>query len=201
MESKSKNYIVFGVLALMVSIVAISLAYAGFSRTLNINGSGTVKNISWDVHFSSLTTSTTGTARITTAPTIKNNATTIGDYVVAFYTPGDSVTLNFDVVNLGDFNARLTGLTKGNPSCSGGTNASTVCNNLEYKLYDSSTNTEIAANDGVTLTYKTGVRHLKLVLTFKASNNANVLAASDVSVSGLGVTLTYSQYGNAVVSQ
>lgn len=196
---KSKNYVVFGVLALMVSIVAISLAYAGFSRTLNINGNGTVKSIKWDVHFDNLITATTGDARITTVPTIKNNSTTIGDYVAEFYTPGDSVTLNFDVVNLGDFNATLTGLTKGNPSCSGATNATTVCNNLEYKLYDSDTMNEIAANDGVTLSAKTGVRHLKLVLTFKETNNSDVLASADVSVSGLGITLTYSQVGNAVV--
>lgn len=196
---KSKNYIVFGVLALMVSIVAISLAYAGFSRTLNINGSGTVKSIKWDVHFSGLTSSKTGTAKIVTAPTIKNNSTTIGDYVVELYSPGDSVTFNFDVVNLGDFNATLTGLTKNSPSCSGSTNASTVCGNLEYKLYDSSTNTELAANDNITLAAQDGVRHLKLVLTFKTSDNVNVLPITDVSISGLGITLTYSQVGNAVI--
>ena len=40
---------------------------------------------------------------------------------------------------------------------------------------------------------------LKLVLTFKETNNSDVLASADVSVSGLGITLTYSQVGNAVV--
>ena len=31
---KSKNYVVFGVLALVVSLVAVSLAYAGFTATM-----------------------------------------------------------------------------------------------------------------------------------------------------------------------
>ncbi len=40
---RSKNYAVFGVLALIVSLVAVSLAYAGFTATLNINGTANVK--------------------------------------------------------------------------------------------------------------------------------------------------------------
>lgn len=199
---KSKNYIVFGILALVVSLVAVSLAYAGFTQTLTINGSGTVKTVKWDVHFANLGTAvTTGTGSEITAPTIKSGATSIGDYVVQLASPGDSVSYTFDVVNAGNFAAKLTGLTIGTPSCSSTktSEANVVCNNLTYKLYDTTSNTELTAADNAVLTAKTGVRHLKIVLTYKDTTTAAQLPTADVNVSGLGITLTYTQEGTAVL--
>ena len=199
---KSKNYIVFGILALVVSLVAVSLAYAGFTQTLSINGSGTVKSVKWDVHFANLGTGvTTGTGTVVTAPTIKTGSTSIGDYVVQLASPGDSVSFAFDVVNLGNFPAKLSGLTIGTPSCSSSnqSNATVVCGNLTYKLYDTTSNTEITAADNAVIAAKTGVRHLKVVLTYKSTTAASELPTADVTVSGLGVSLTYTQNGNAVL--
>ncbi len=199
---KSKNYIVFGILALVVSLVAVSLAYAGFTQTLNINGSGTVKSVKWDVHFANLGNGvTTGTGSVVTAPTIKTGSTSIGDYVVQLASPGDSVSFSFDVVNAGNFAAKLSGLTIGSPSCSSSnpSEATTVCGNLTYKLYDTTSNTEITAADNAVIAAKTGVRHLKIVLTYKSTTTAAQLPTADVTVSGLGVSLTYTQDGNAVL--
>ena len=39
--NRNKNTM-FGVLALLVSVVAVGMVYAGFSQTLNINGTGNV---------------------------------------------------------------------------------------------------------------------------------------------------------------
>lgn len=202
---RSKNYVVFGILALVVSLVAVSLAYAGFSQTLNINGTATVKSVSWDVHFSNLSSPTlVGTAKVTTAPTIKNNSTTIGDYAVELYSPGDSITYTFDVENAGNFNAKLTGLTVGTPTCSGPTNASTVCGYIKYELYDvTGTQKKLTAADNSVVTAKSGStngkRSYKLVLSYDSNIPQAQLPATDVSVSGLGITFTYTQDGNAVL--
>lgn len=193
---RSKNYIVFGVLALVVSLVAVSLAYAGFTQNLNINGTANVKSVKWDVHFANLgTVQTTGTGAQLTAPTIKSNNTVIGDYSVQVSTPGDTVTYTFDVVNLGNFNAKLTGVTIGTPTCtsSNQSNATAVCSYITYKLYDATTNNEIATADNGLLAALTGVRHFKLVLSYSSTIPANSLPTADISVSGLGVTLTYTQ--------
>jgi hypothetical protein len=191
---RSKNYAVFGVLALIVSLVAVSLAYAGFTATLNINGTANVKAASWNVHFANLqNVINTGTAVEITHPTV--TATNIGNYAVSFSTPGDSITYTFDVVNSGTFNAKWSGLTIGTPTCTGGSgssNAQNVCNNLEYKLYEGSTN-KTAADNSV-LAANGGKKTYKIVLTYKSSNNTNVLpATNDVTISNLGVTFTYTQ--------
>ena len=200
---KSRTYRVFGILALVVSLVAVSLAYAGFTKTLNINGSATVKSVSWNVHFANLGNAVTnGTATVVTAPTIKTNATVIGDYVVQLASPGDSVSYSFDVVDTGNFAAKLTGVTIGTPRCSSSvpSEETTVCNNLTYKLYDTSNNTEITTADNGVINALNGVRHLKIVLTYKSTVTASQLPTADVTVSGLGVSLTYTQQGNAVFS-
>ena len=130
----SSNRTFFGILAVIVSVVTAAIAYAGFTQTLNITGSGKVVSSKWDIHFENLSNaSLNGSARVVTAPTI-TSATTIGTYSVQLLGPGDSVSYTFDVVNDGNFNARLTTLTKNTPSCTTGFN----CNNLTYSLYISS---------------------------------------------------------------
>ncbi len=49
MRNKGTNNLIFSILALIVSLIAVSLAYAGFTQSLNINGSGTVKAAKWYV--------------------------------------------------------------------------------------------------------------------------------------------------------
>ena len=119
--------VVFGILALLVGIVAISISYATFTQNLNINGTANVTASSWSVHFANLTNVVrNGTAVEQTAPTIKSGQTSIGDYSVDFYTPGDSITYTFDVVNDGDYDAKISVLTKGTPTCTGSDSTSTL---------------------------------------------------------------------------
>ena len=57
---KKENKIVFGILALLVSIVAVSISYAAFTQNLNINGTGNVQATSWSVHFANLSNAVIG---------------------------------------------------------------------------------------------------------------------------------------------
>ncbi len=182
-----KNQYLFGVLALLVSVVAIGMVYAGFTQTLNINGTGNVVASKWDIYFANLANAvTTGSANVVTPATISPK-TKIGDYYVTLASPGDSVTYTFDVVNGGDFDAVLTTLTKSAPTCSGG---ATICNYLSYTLKYTSNNRDVAENDTL-LVGQTKNMTLKLMLNSNTPSSA--LPSSEVSVSNLGITLLYSQ--------
>lgn len=102
---RRNNNISLGILGIIVSVVAVGLAYAGFTGTLNINGTGNVTAAKWDIYFANLANVVkTGSANVVTPATIKTK-TSIGDYEVEFYTPGDSLAYTFDIVNGGDFDA------------------------------------------------------------------------------------------------
>ena len=195
--NRNKN-IVFGMLALVVSVVAIGLAYAGFTGTLNVNGTGNVVSSKWDIYFANLSNAvTTGTANVVTPATISPK-TKIGDYYVELATPGDSVTYTFDVVNDGDFDAKLTSLTKTNPTC---TPTATLCNYLTYTLTYTSGGATVAQNDTL-LSGQT--RNMTLKLMLRSDTPASALSNTELRVTGLGITLLYSQDspygGNSVVA-
>ena len=201
---KKEKYKTFGTLAVIVSLVAISLTYAGFTQQLTINGTANVKSSSWNVHFANLVQNTTGTTVVNTPAQIKSDTTQIGDYSVTLNSPGDSLTYTFDVVNSGSYNAQLTGLVIGTPSCKvmvteeTNTNTANVCSNLSYELFDVSTGNKITSADNGTLSANGGTRRLRLVLTFKSTTNTTLLPEADIEITGLSVTLTYTQNGNYV---
>ena len=146
---RSENRLVFGTITLFATIVAIGFVYAGFTGTLNINGTGNVTASKWDIYFANLSNAvTTGHANVIEPATIQSK-TRIGDYLVEFDKLGDSLTYRFDVVNDGSFDAVLTVLTITPPQCSGGdaTSNQAACNNLEYTLKYTANNRSVAQND------------------------------------------------------
>ena len=54
---RNKN-LVTGVLALVVSVVAVGLVYSAFTQTLNINGTANVMSAKWDIYFANLANAT-----------------------------------------------------------------------------------------------------------------------------------------------
>ena len=185
--------LVFGILALLVSIVAVSISYAAFTQNLNINGVANVQASNWSVHFANLTNGVrNGTAVEQTTPTIKSGQTSIGDYAVTFYSPGDSITYTFDVVNDGDYDAKIAVLTKGTPTCTGSdsTSNTNVCNNLEYTLTYTAGGQAVAQNDALR---KNETKNMTLVLRYKTTIGQDELPTAQVNVSNLGITIQYSQ--------
>ena len=186
-------------------IVLLGIIYAAFTQQLNINGSATGRSSKWKVYFSRLTGPTlNGTAKELEAPEIKNNSTTIGDYSVSVTSPGDYIEYEFDVTNDGDYDAKLTGLTKNSNTgltyTGSGSNKTTdednVKSQIEYTLTYAD-GTTILEND--TLKSKE-TKTMKLKLLYKTFDDASLLPQEDVSISGLGITLTYSQDSNAKVN-
>ena len=190
---KKRGFYVLGVLALLVSVIAVSVSYAALNTTLIINGTAKVAGSSWKIKYANLSAPTlTGKAEVVTAPTINTNDTTISTYDVKFTAPGDSVKYTFDVVNDGTFDAEVTSFVMPTPTCTGqGANATVdaanVCNNLVYTLtYSDGT----AITVGDELKKKTDVGNTKglvLTLTYKDTVTAELLPVEDVTISGLTV--------------
>ena len=186
-----ENRLVFGTIALFVSIVAVGFVYAGFTGTLNINGTGSVTASKWDIYFANLSNAiTTGNANVIEPATIKTK-TSIGDYLVELSGLGDSVSYTFDVVNDGSFDAYLTSLIITPPQCSGGdaTSNEVGCNNLEYTLKYTSNNEPVKENDPL---FKGQTKNMTLKLQVKSNGNLTGVTR-DVTISGLGISMIYSQ--------
>ena len=202
---KRNTKLITGSVVALAVIVVLGLVYAAFTQQLTINGTATGRSSSWKIYFSRLTSPTlNGTAKELTAPTIKNNSTTIGDYSVSVTSPGDYIEYEFDVTNDGDYDATLTGLTKNSNTgltyTGSGDNKSNdevnVMNQIEYTLkYTDGTN--VSEND--TLKSKE-TKTMRLRLTYKTFSDASLLPQHDVAISGLGISLTYTQDGNAKVN-
>ena len=192
---KDNRKVLYGLvaLALVLSVVGISIGFASMSQDLTISGTTEVVPASWKIKFANLSSPTiAGDATVTTAPTIQGD-THIGNYAIQLTMPGDSVTYTFDVVNEGSIDAELTSLVMATPTftASGtnnaGTDATTVQTNFVYTLTYSDGSTisvddALAANSSVTL---------KLVVGY--DTNATALPQDSVSVTGMDITLTYGQ--------
>lgn len=136
------------VVTLLVSVLALSIAYAAYSATLLISGTVTAKKSSdaWNVHFESTDGSTTltptlgGNAKVTSSATLTE--TKISDFEITFYAPGDSISYDFEVKNTGSVDATLNKITLGSLSCSKSTgtqqgteaDANNLCGNLDMNI-------------------------------------------------------------------
>ena len=192
---KDNKKVLYGLvaLALVLSVVGISIGFAAMSTDLTINGSAEVVPSSWDIKFKDLSSPTiTGAAEVTTAPTITSD-THIGNYAVKLTKPGDSVTYTFKVANEGTIDAKLTDFIKATPTFTGtgataSADATIVQNNFVYTVtYSDDTAITKNTDELDAESYKT----VKLVVGYKA--DATELPTNTVTISGLDVTFTYGQ--------
>ena len=192
-KDEKRLYYVFGFLLVVFIVVAgITVAYARMTSTLKIEGYGSVNNSKWSVRFDNLRdTALIGTAKEITKPSIQNNSTAIATYDVSFMKPNDGVTYVFDVVNDGDLDAVLSSYTVGNPICTGSvattriSDETLVCNNITYKI-----SYQDGSQIGIGDILNVGDRKtMKVTLEFKG----NTLPQNIVNISGLGITIIYTQ--------
>ena len=192
---KDNKKVLYGLvaLALVLSVVGISIGFAAMSTDLTINGSAEVVPSSWDIKFKDLSSPTiTWDAEVTTAPTITSD-THIGNYAVKLTKPGDSVTYTFKVANEVTIDAKLTDFIKATPTFTGtgataSADATIVQNNFVYTVtYSDDTAITKNTDELDADSYKT----VKLVVGYKA--DATELPTNTVTISGLDVTFTYGQ--------
>ena len=106
-NQKEKNIKRLSIIALILSVIGLTIAFLAMSKIAKIDKNGNIKDARWDVHFENLTSDTTGSAKISKIPKISNDKNYIGDFEITLTKPGDSVTFCYDVVNDGTIDAKL----------------------------------------------------------------------------------------------
>lgn len=218
MDKKKNLGVVTGAVALMVSVIALTVAYATYSSNVTIEGSGTAAAAKWSVKFQNLVgasntgTTPTGTlgnsggfavtARETSRPTLSSSGTSITNMGVEVKTPGDYVYYVFDIVNDGDFAAEIdTGFAVPTPTCTAGASSTNdddddnVCGLLSYTLnyYTPSTQT-VGSAVATGNTWAIGEsKTVILKLQYNTTNNQNLLPTDDVSIGNLDITIPFIQ--------
>ena len=217
---RDKKLTIAIITVLLISVIGLGIAFAAFSQTLTINGTGTVEASKWQVVFEGADGSNTlgaptltGTAQVVTAPTIKSNSTEISTYEVTLKSPGDSVTYNFKIHNKGDFAADLTSLIVAGsdrplaPVTSSklvtdysaiSSENRTALFNTQYSFYYTSDNILVghyAARDCLEPGESVDVS-LKLIFSSTTETNVNVLPSSELVLDNLGISATYTQTNN-----
>ena len=193
MKDNKKALYVLVIIALVLSIVGISIGFASMSTELTINGTASVVPATWKVKFQNLSKVTGEDANIITAPQITSD-THIGNYAIKLSKPGDKVVYKFEVANAGTLDAELTSYTFATPTITGTStaaeaDATIVRNNLVYTLtYNDAAHTPIQVGDNLD---KEASRELLLTVEYDA--NATDLPANEVSITGMDVTFVYGQ--------
>ena len=205
---RNQRFMILVALLAVALVGAIGVAVAAFTQDLKIQGTATVKGTSWDIHFENLKSaqinSSLNTAKENTAPTIDPTNTIIKTYDVVLKSDGDAITYTFDVKNDGDIDAKITGVVMNN-------GASLTCNSTGGTASEQTNrNNNTCANLDYTLTYADGSvvalgdklaagasKTMKLKLEYKAKGASGTgteyYPDADVTVSDLGVTVTYGQ--------
>ncbi len=104
-NNKKRN----NLLILLLLILFIGVGYAMLTTTININGTGKVKNAKWDVHFANIQV-TDGSVTPTTAANITEKTT--ASFAVTLKKPGDFYEFTVDVVNAGTIDAMIEAFSK-----------------------------------------------------------------------------------------
>ena len=209
MEGKRK--ITIAVIAvLVISVLGLGIAFAAFSRNLTINGNGTIQSSQFKIIFEGLTNvgtldapQTTGSAAVTTAPTIKNDSTEISSFVASLRSPGDSITYNFKIHNTGDYAATVSSVVMASgvnltTDTSKRESAANTLNAMDYRLYYTDNNALVGSGDAKDCLEPGESENVTLRIVFSSSDetNTNVLPSSDLLLDNLGVTVNYNQSTN-----
>ena len=193
MKDNKKFLYAMVAIALVLSVVGVSIGFASMSTELTINGTTTVVPATWKIKFQDLSKVSGDDALITTAPQITSD-THIGNYAVKLSKPGDKVEYKFKVANTGSLDAELTSYTMATPTITGtGTNATLdegiVRSNLVYTLtYNDNSKTAVQVGDDLD---KNDTKELILTVGYAAT--ADTLPENEVTISGMDITFVYGQ--------
>ena len=108
MESERKVKIIT-LVAVIVAVIGLTIAFAAMSRTLNIHGSTTMDPVNWDIYFEKLSSPVlVGEATTSGSPNLATKGAEITNLNATLKQPNDSVTYTVDITNDGDVNAEIS---------------------------------------------------------------------------------------------
>ena len=164
-KKRNSQTIIIAILA--VAVLFMSVGFAAFAQTLNIQGNVTVEPTKWSVHWDTTSYSqTTGSVPVLngslttgTTPTLTNTDVTFGARLTK---PGDFAEFSIDAINDGDFDAKLTSITL-SPLTTAQSKYLTYTvtyNGVEYSATTTGLNISLPATGTNTVTVKVRVEYI-----------------------------------------
>lgn len=121
---KERRKKALSLVALIVAVMGLTIAFAAMSKTLTINGSANVDSAKWNVHFESLDGNSTVSCKITNAyasdtvclsAKLSNDKTKLDHILLSFNFPGESAKYDLKIVNEGSIDAKIGSISKNTP--------------------------------------------------------------------------------------
>jgi len=200
---KDRGFKIIAIAALLFSVVGLSIAYAGFTSTLTVEGTATAAS-AWKIKWIDLDNGTpTGYANVTGKTlAIQTGDQAISGFMGTVKAPGDTITYTWKVKNDGDINATLAGVTLGTLSCEPATGSSAtqaeataLCSKLSIAFTYGGT-AVTSGTTGLTLPLNaTEEKAVTMVLTYAAGDAATI--SGDVAIT---LSTTSFQYDQAAAS-
>lgn len=187
MERKNSFYAI-AIIALAVAVVSLSVAFAFTDIQLAVNGTVTTKATSWDVHINEIKNANASGATVGTAATITPNSDSLtANYTVTLNKPGDYYEFDVEVINAGDFDARLSSIAMTSTTSIAYLNHVVTYNSTAYT---DATNT-VTGNSNLASGGGKETVHVKIEYVQPSSETQ--LPTTDVTAASYTVTLTYVQ--------
>ena len=161
---KERKIKTLSLVALIVAVLGLTIAFAALSQTLTINGTASVDAAKWDIHFENLSEPViTGDAFEIMSPTMEG--TSISNINVSLTKPGDSITYEFDVVNNGTVDAVFSNFVSTFPEDSSDFEA-------KYKInYDF---------DGDGVTSEEDLQNVQHIMEYKITYDGKTYSIADI---------------------
>lgn len=199
MERQKKRKVAV-IIALLLIVIGISVAFAAMQTVLSISGTAKVSP-GWDIHFESPSMTKSDTELVATAPTMSSDSLTLSNFAVTLRQPGDKVTYTFDVVNGGSADAKLDTLTKNTPTFTGAGDAILADQTLvQGLLVYTLTYTNAYANGGILAGQTVGNNDVlkagdsvNMTITIEYPDTATSLPEDDVNITDMNIQLKYVQ--------
>lgn len=205
-DKKNRGFRIVVIIALLISIVCVSYAYAAYTSILKIQGTGTVLADVWDIHFENMDSGAAyGFAELPkTGKLAIINPLTVSGHMGNLSKPGDIIRYTWNVKNSGEIDATLTTIVRQKLTCTPAKDseatqaeANSLCQDLKLTIsYDgvnvvSSNGVETSGTD---LSQDLLMNESKPVtMELKWDNNSTVKVAGAVDVSIGSHTFTYIQ--------
>lgn len=200
-NNKVKNVIIF---VLSICLVSLTILYAVIAQKLNVENYNSIKSSDWSIGFDNLSSATYNEgASILNEPVISSSSIT--GLSVLFSNPGDYVYYDFDIVNNGNIDAKISDISTSSfgakcvSSSSNEEDEKNVCDNIRMTLTYAEASTVAVSDKTISLNSTLEKGNVlnskkKIRVRFKiyyAENDNNV--SSSVSVTNLNAYILYEQ--------
>lgn len=193
--NKERKTMYISILALVIAVVGVSIAYAALSTSLKVKfGTVTQSAFNWDIKLNKGTVNGVSSGTSTTVcgnATVTDSSVSIGS--VTLSKPGDKCTYPLTAQNKGDVDAVLSSITATSPdgvSCNSSSEGKLVCGNVVYSLTSDSNGVNFLKRGEQRIAKTNGTADFYLVVSYSVSPE---VSNEEITHTGAGFTVVYGQ--------